>query len=270
MFFIGPIFGGFLGLMIGGLIGLPVIGMIVGIFLGSSSRGAYNMHKRGSFWGNDFGSQNRASEAFFESIFSMLGKIATADGNISSHEQRVIHNFMANQLGLNIQSQQAALEYFNNAARDETRTFDYWARNLFNHYSNRPAILELAFNILQQVAAADGTISSQEEKMLQAARSIFQLNQRAGQQNYQSGENQRGQSNYSTTGNLDTAYAHLGCSSSISNDELKKLYRKKVNEFHPDKIEAKGLPAEFTQFAQEKFQEIQDSYEKICKARNIS
>ena len=117
MFFIGPVLGGFIGLLVGGLIGLPFLGMIIGAFLGSSSRGAYNFHKRGTFFGNDFGGQERASQAFFESVFSMLGKIASADGVVSASEERVVREFMNQQLGLNPQSQQAALSYFNSACR---------------------------------------------------------------------------------------------------------------------------------------------------------
>ncbi|MDC7224332.1 MAG: hypothetical protein PQJ60_11365, partial [Spirochaetales bacterium] len=109
MFFIGPVLGGFIGLIVGSIIGLPFLGMIVGVFIGSSSRGAYNIHKRGTFFGNDFGGHARDSEAFFESVFSMLGKIASADGVVSVSEERVVREFMTGQLGLNPMSQKAAL-----------------------------------------------------------------------------------------------------------------------------------------------------------------
>ena len=281
MFFIGPVLGGFIGLLIGGLIGLPFLGLIVGIVMGSSSRGAYNFRKRGSFFGNDFGGINRDSQVFFESIFSMLGKIASADGVVSASEERVIRQFMASQLGLNPQSQEAALEYFNQACRDKTRDFSFWARQLYNHYNNRPAILELAYNLLQQVAAADGKITNREKEMLETAASLFKLNEgKSRSYSYYSGSygssghssgGSRGYSGQTSSagGELAGAYSSLGLSPGASDDEVKRVYRKKVAEFHPDKIAAKGLPSEFTQFATEKFQEIQASYEKIKKARSF-
>jgi DnaJ like chaperone protein len=42
-----------------------------------------------------------------------------------------------------------------------------------------------------------------------------------------------------------------------------------VQEYHPDKIAAKGLPEEFTRFAQDKFREIQEAWEQIKAARGI-
>ncbi len=281
MFFIGPVLGGFIGLMIGSLIGLPFLGLVIGVVMGSSSRGAYNFRKRGTFFGNDFGGLNRDSEAFFESIFSMLGKIASADGVVSASEERVIRQFMSAQLGLNPESQQAALEYFNKACQDRTRNFTYWAQHLYNHYHNRPAILELAYNLLQQVAAADGTISPKEKEILEEAASLFKLNEgnsrsygyysgAYGSSGHSSGGSGRSSgASTSAGGDLASAYSSLGLSPSASDEEIKKIYRKKVAEFHPDKIAAKGLPAEFTQFATEKFQEIQDSYEKIKRARSF-
>ncbi|MDC7221280.1 MAG: co-chaperone DjlA [Spirochaetales bacterium] len=286
MFFIGPVLGGFLGLIIGGFIGLPFLGMIIGAFLGSSSRGAYNIHRRGTFFGNDFGGQSRASELFFESIFSMLGKLASVDGAISASEERVVREFMSGQLGLNPVSQQSAMEYFNKASRDNTHDFAYWAQQLYIHYRSRPAILELAYNLLLQVAAADGKISDKEKALLETAASTFRLNQGnsrsygyySGNYGYNGGS--RGSSSGGQSGSrqstggtggtaLNAAYGSLGLTPNASDDEVKKVYRKKVAEFHPDKIAAKGLPEEFTKFATEKFQEIQSSYDVIKKARSF-
>ncbi|MCK5347987.1 MAG: DUF4384 domain-containing protein [Desulfobacula sp.] len=51
--------------------------------------------------------------------------------------------------------------------------------------------------------------------------------------------------------------------------KIKKQYRKLVTEYHPDKIEAKGLPEEFIKFANDKFKEIQEAYDNIKKERGI-
>ena len=64
-------------------------------------------------------------------------------------------------------------------------------------------------------------------------------------------------------------YAILGCNSNDSNEHIKKQYRKLVSDYHPDKIASKGLPEEFTKFANNKFREIQEAYETIKKERNI-
>jgi DnaJ like chaperone protein len=42
-----------------------------------------------------------------------------------------------------------------------------------------------------------------------------------------------------------------------------------VKEYHPDKIASKGLPEEFTKFAQDKFREIQEAYNAVKQERGI-
>ena len=38
-------------------------------------------------------------------------------------------------------------------------------------------------------------------------------------------------------------------------------------EYHPDRVISKGLPEEFTKFANKKFQEIHEAYEKVMQER---
>lgn len=64
-------------------------------------------------------------------------------------------------------------------------------------------------------------------------------------------------------------YAVLNCISSDSDDHIKKQYRKLVSDFHPDKLASKELPEEFSVFAAEKFQKIQEAYESIKRARGM-
>jgi len=64
-------------------------------------------------------------------------------------------------------------------------------------------------------------------------------------------------------------YAILGSGKNDTNEHIKSQYRKLVMEYHPDKIVSKGLPEEFTKFAQDKFREIQEAYDYIRKERGI-
>ncbi|MCP5051394.1 MAG: molecular chaperone DjlA, partial [bacterium] len=43
--------------------------------------------------------------------------------------------------------------------------------------------------------------------------------------------------------------------------------RGRVKQFHPDTIESKGLPKEFLEFANQKFSEIHEAYDKIKTLR---
>ncbi|MEY3106221.1 MAG: DnaJ-like protein djlA, partial [Pseudomonadota bacterium] len=63
------------------------------------------------------------------------------------------------------------------------------------------------------------------------------------------------------------AYSILGLLPSANKDEVKNAYRRLMNQNHPDKLVAKGLPEEMMILAKEKTQKIRKAYEAILKAR---
>ena len=48
---------------------------------------------------------------------------------------------------------------------------------------------------------------------------------------------------------------------------IKKAYRRLMNQHHPDKLVAKGLPEEMIRLATEKTQEIKRAYELVKESR---
>ena len=62
-------------------------------------------------------------------------------------------------------------------------------------------------------------------------------------------------------------YRVLGVSEDMDLEDIKKVYRRKRREFHPDTLISKGLPEELLERAKEKFIEIQEAYESIEKNR---
>ena len=63
-------------------------------------------------------------------------------------------------------------------------------------------------------------------------------------------------------------YLILEITSSASDDEVKKAYRKMAVKFHPDKVAALG--EEVQKAANEKFQKVQSAYENIKKQRGFA
>lgn len=66
---------------------------------------------------------------------------------------------------------------------------------------------------------------------------------------------------------LDSAYKILEVDPSASNEEIKKAYRNLAVQYHPDKVAYLG--EEFRVAANEKFQKLNEAYEKIKKERGI-
>jgi DnaJ like chaperone protein len=67
---------------------------------------------------------------------------------------------------------------------------------------------------------------------------------------------------------VDSAYKILEIERNASDDEVKKAYRKMAVKFHPDKVSHLG--EDFQKQAKEKFQKVNEAYEKIKKERGIN
>ena len=61
--------------------------------------------------------------------------------------------------------------------------------------------------------------------------------------------------------NLENSYSILGVTKNATNEEVKKAYRKIIKKYHPDKLIDVG--ADVMKMAKDKFQSVQDAYQKI-------
>ena len=61
----------------------------------------------------------------------------------------------------------------------------------------------------------------------------------------------------------------LGVSYVADEDEIKQTYRRLVRENHPDRLIARGVPAEFIKLANDKLAAINNAYDKIEKERGM-
>jgi DnaJ like chaperone protein len=69
---------------------------------------------------------------------------------------------------------------------------------------------------------------------------------------------------------LEDAYTALGIDSQVSDRDLKRAYRKRMSENHPDKLIAKGVPEDMIKLATERSQEIQAAYQMIRQSRGLN
>jgi len=52
-----------------------------------------------------------------------------------------------------------------------------------------------------------------------------------------------------------------------SDQEVKKAYRRQMNQHHPDKLVSKGLPEEMMELANKKVQDIRNAYDTVTASR---
>ncbi len=264
MGWLGKVIGGTFGFMFGGPLGL-VAGATFGHMFDSSGNTA-KANEQQTFWNpgaagsqGRINSQEQSQMVFFVGAFSMLAKIASADGTISQAERRKVDEFIMNDLRLQGQSKDAAVRIFETAGQSEG-TFDQFAHQFYDVFKANRQMLTVMIDIMYRVSYADGSMIAAEEALIDRAGSIFHF-QRSVMDSIRV--------RYGAKKSSSRSYSVLGLEASASDDEVKKAYRKMANEYHPDKISSKGLPEEFTKFASEKFREIQAAYDEIKTSRGL-
>lgn len=253
-------------IIIGGLIGYTfgkfpgfIIGAAIGAFL-------LNAAKR-----RLMGKLQNIQSGFIESVFAVMGALCKADGVVSRDEIQMAEN-MFSRFRLNAAQRETAKAAFN---RGKSENFDLDAElEHFLRISGRqPAFLQMFLQVQVSAVAADGVVHPEEHKMLvRIARGLGLPESQVDQLEAMLRGAHAGQagSQRSTAQQTEDAYKVMGVSPSISDAELKKVYRKLMSENHPDKLAGRGLPESMREMAEQRTQEITHAYDVIKESRENS
>lgn len=242
MSWLGKILGGGIGLMMGGPLG-AVLGAVIG----------HHTLDRGG--GIHFSPLESQQSLYFTAVFSMLGKLAKADGQVSQYEIDTIERVMRENFRLTREARNFAIKIFN-AAKESSNSFEDYATQLQQVFGRSPEVLASVVELLMIVAHADGEFHPEEERLILAAVRIFGVEAAFSQI----------RSRFSGVPNdIARYYEILGCKRGDSMAVVKRSYRKLAMEYHPDRIQAKGMSPEFAAAAEEKFKEIQNARDMVEK-----
>ncbi|KPK12103.1 MAG: molecular chaperone DnaJ [Acidithiobacillales bacterium SG8_45] len=261
---------GWWGTLVGGALGFAIggpLGAILGAALGRNVD--QNLGGRRERLGS--GDQERVQAAFFTATFSVMGHLAKADGRVTRDEIALAEQVMS-QMQLGADQRKAAINLFNEG-KDDAFPLDAVLEQFRAECHRRISLVQMFLEIMISTALADGTLDGNEERLLYHIgdrlgfpRPWFErlVAMVKGQQHF-AGDIPKSP----TVDLLKDAYLVLGVSSTASDADVKKAYRRMMNQHHPDKLVAKGLPEEMMKLATEKTQEIKKAYELIKQKRGM-
>jgi len=274
----------YLGRIIGTLIGfslLNFLGAIIGYSIGGMfDRGAIGGGRAfGGGFGGGFGTgafqsaeqQQKIQAVFFKTVFSLMGKLAKADGRVSQEEVAQTERAMT-EMGLTSDHRREAIRLFKQGSGSDLDV-DALLDDFLSVCNRLANLKQMVLVQLISIALADGELHSEEERLLRSvalrlgypSAAFDQLIRMIkAQDRFGAGGGSYGGSQQS---DLPSAYEALGVKSSDSDAVIKKAYRKLMSEFHPDKLMGQGVPEDMVKVATERSQEIQAAYDLIKRDR---
>jgi DnaJ like chaperone protein len=258
------------GKAIGAFIGFAAagpVGSLLGAVLG------HQVDQTSSVWRRREGRRAAAPEAisqlFFEVAFEVMGHVAKVDGRVSEDEIRIARRIM-HDMRLSGDQVRIAIERFTAGKQAEYPLAARLAA-LDAQIGDR-ADLALAFVQLQlQAAVGAGQIDSHKRQLLWRVASALQVGRAevAQVEALVRAHYQRHAAAATGAASVEDAYRVLGIASDASTDDVKRAYRRLMNQHHPDKLVARGLPESMASVAEQKTLEVRAAYERIKAARGF-
>lgn len=194
-------------------------------------------------------------------LFRALAKIAKADGVVSQEEAALVSELIKN-FGKDDPDLRKALKAEFDQAKASDISFADEAKLLAQlPVDARREVLE----IFCTLARIDNYVDEREKQLLYQAEKIFRLPGFVDQ--FFNGSRQQTHAPEPGGDDLAGHYRTLGISPSATDEEVKKAWKKKSLEFHPDRLAGKGLSEAFIELAEAEMKKINLAYDAIMKSR---
>lgn len=239
-----------LGFTSSGLTG-AVIGFLIGMYIDYMSEPKDESHRDSPNPRNQYQQRyDRYPPADFKnSLLILIAAIMNADGSVLKSELELVKAMLVRTYG---EHEAKALLFRLRDYLKESHNLSEVCRNLRMRMSYSPR-LELV-HVLFRISRADGEISAAELNLIQ---------QIATQLGISTPDYLSIRAMFVSSPDAD--YQILEISTSATEEEAKKAYRKMVMRFHPDRLQ--GLDDAEKKAAEAKFIKVQQAYENIKKAK---
>ena len=234
----GKLGGAGLGLALGGPIG-ALLGGVAGHVL---------VDREGALFGRP-----PPDVVFTTGLIALSAKMAKADGVVVDREVRAFETIVEVPPG-----ERDRVRRLFDLAKETSDGFEAYARQIGGLLKDEPALLEDVLDGLFHIAKADGAVHDAEFAYLREVSTLF---------GFPAAEFDRIAARHVRRG--DDPYLILKADRAMSDDELKRHYRRLVAENHPDREIARGLPPEAVKIATERLAAINAAWERIAAERNL-
>lgn len=192
--------------------------------------------------------------AFTIGVIALGAKMAKADGKVTRDE---VHAFKQVFHVPETEAQNVARVF--NLARQDVAGFEAYAKQLATLFKGDKAMLKNILEGLFHIAKADNSLHELEKNYLATVARHFGIKD-AEFRYMLAGHSQE---------QAPSPYEVLGVSPDITNDKLRRHYRKLMVDNHPDKAMARGLPQEMIDIATSKIARFNHAYDEIQKERQL-
>ena len=189
---------------------------------------------------------------FTMSLLTLTAAVMKADGRIMKSELEYVRQYFSQSFGP--AASQEAMLYLRDLLRQEIPLRDvcYQIKNRLDH-SSRLQLLHFLFG----VSKSDGKVHPKEVEVIEKIAGYLGISAK-----------DLGSIKAMFYEDMDAAYRILEIKASVSNDEVKKAYRKMANKYHPDKVAYLG--EDIRKAAGEKFRKVKNAYDTVKKNRGMN
>ena len=189
------------------------------------------------------------SVAFTIAVIALGAKMAKSDGSVKKEEVKVFRRIFHIP-----ESEVAAAGKVFDLARQDVAGYDVYARRIRKMFGERHQTLLDLMESLFYISLADGEYHPKEDEFLQNVNEIFGFSNR---------DFLKLKARF-VEAEMDP-HEILGVEPYSNIKEIKRAYKGKVLECHPDKLIARGMPEEAIKLAQTKLSQINNAYEQLVE-----
>lgn len=190
------------------------------------------------------------SVAFTIAVIGLGAKMAKADGQVTKDEVTAFRQIFH----IPKRDEAQAAKVFN-LARKDVAGFEVYAAKIAKMFRADSAVLEDLIEGLFYIAMADGHYHPNEDDYVQRVATVFGIDDAT----YRSFKTRF------VPNTPPDAYDVLGVTPQTPLDEIRKIWRRKIRETHPDRMMARGLPEEAITMATKRMVAINIAWEEINK-----